>query len=96
MSKALGERNVKSIDASIIHSEYTDYAEGSQLTFIEEMMLYDKREHAVMGRLKTIISNTDISINEKYLKLKQIPNVTNYILFTNEKGSVHINEGDRR
>jgi len=96
MSMALGYQNVSSIDASVLNQEWTGFAEGSMMLFIEEMRLYDRREHAVMGRLKTITSNEDISISEKYMKLKHIPNVTNYILFTNEKGAIHINEGDRR
>jgi hypothetical protein len=96
MSLVLGGSNVNSINASKIQSDYNGYAEGSQLLFIEEMRLYDRKEHEVMGNLKTLVSNTDIQINEKFEKLKPILNVTNYIMFTNTKDAIYLDKSERR
>ena len=96
MEKALGEGNTVAIDAAALQEDFNDFAHGSQLVFIEEMRLSERREHAIMGRMKTMVANETLQIRLMYKPRYTVPNVTNYILLTNEKDAIQVNKDDRR
>lgn len=96
MSAVLGSNNVANIDAGHLFSPYNPWAMGNQLVALEEVRVVGYNRHDVMNRLKSCISNNTVSINDKYNKLFETPNMTNYMLFSNHHDSLAVTKGDRR
>ncbi len=96
MEKAIGAGNTESIDAAALQEDFNGFAHGSRIVFIEEMRLSERREHAIMGRMKTMVANETLPIRLMYKERYSVPNVTNYVLLTNDKDAIHINKDDRR
>lgn len=97
LGAALGRRNVKKLAASyVIESQYNDWATGTQIVTMEEIRVVGHNRHAVMDKLKPLISDDDISFHKKYEDHRTIPNVSNYLLFTNHHDALAINGDDRR
>lgn len=97
MAAVLGPTHVNMIDASMLFSQFNTWAHNSQLVAIEEIRLVGHNRHEVMDKLKPCISNETVTINAKHRDLKfNLPNVTNYLMFTNHRDSLAIGNGDRR
>lgn len=97
MAYVLGRSNVKSVEASVLFSsQYNDWAKGSQVVGLEEIRVVGHNRHEVMNRLKPCITNSRISINEKWHSILEYENVTNYLLFTNFHDALAVSDGDRR
>jgi hypothetical protein len=96
MSAALGEEHVRSLDLSVIGKGWTDWAEGRQLTVIEEVKVSGENKWMTMDVLKAPITNDTIAIARRNTDAYQIPNYTNYIMFTNHRDALPIDENERR
>jgi len=96
MSAVLGVGNVKVVDSNAIKSAYNDWATGSQLVVLEEVRVAGHNRHDIMNTLKPLISNSRIGVTAKYKSSQDVPNYTNYILFTNHHDALAISEGNRR
>lgn len=97
MRSVLGKRNVTSVDASLLlTSGFNGWATGSQLVCMEEVRVVGHNRHEVMNRLKPCITNDTISINKKYVDLAELPNNSNYLMYTNYHDSLAVTQGDRR
>ena len=97
MRAVLGAGNVNSVDASVlVNSAFNEWAEGSQLVVFEEIRLSGHNRLEVMDRLKPIIANSNVSINQKYRNIRVVPNVTNYMALTNYHDAAVVSDEDRR
>jgi len=97
MRAVMGSTNVYSQDASLLLKDmFNSWATGHQLVAIEEIRVVGHNRHEVMNRLKPCISNDHLSIRTPFRAAIQMPNNTNYIMFTNHHDSLAIGEGDRR
>ena len=96
MRAVLGREHVRSVEASVLFTDFTGWKTGSQLCAIEEIRVVGQNRHEVMNKLKDAISNDYVFVNEKQQKAYQTPNVTNYVMFTNHQDSVAVTDGDRR
>jgi len=97
MQVVLGRNHVKSVDASVLlGSSFNDWASGAQIVTLEEIRVAGKNRYEVMNKLKPCISNDVISLNEKFESVKNIVNVTNYLMFTNHKDSLALTDSERR
>lgn len=97
MRAVLGSRNVTSVDASLLlTSGFNGWASGSQLVCMEEVRVVGHNRHEVMNRLKPCITNDTITINRKYVDLAELPNNSNYMMYTNYHDSLAVTQGDRR
>ena len=96
MLAILGKGNVKPIDDSAIKSGYNDWAGNAQLIVVEEVRVAGHNRHDIMNVLKPLITNDDISVNEKFKKNKHVENLSNYVLFTNFHDALALSKGDRR
>lgn len=97
MTAVLGRRNVRKLSASnVMDSQYNDWAYGSQLVVMEEVRIIGHNRHGVMDKLKPCISDDEISLSKKYEDHRTVPNVTNYLMFTNHFDALAVNDGDRR
>jgi len=96
LKAVLGPTNVRLTDADQLFRNYNGWAEGAQVVAFEEVRVVGHNRHQVMNRLKPVITNDEITIEEKYIKASQAPNITNYILLTNYQDALALTPDDRR
>jgi len=95
---ALGAENARSIDAHVLGSGFTSWAQGSVLNTIEEIRLPGEKgsAHAIINSLKPYITNARISIHRKGRDPYEVPNSANYLFLTNHEDAIPLEAGDRR
>lgn len=96
MKAVLGSEHVKTISGAAIKSGYNEWSFGHQLIVLEEVRVAGTNRHEIMNALKPLVTNDDISINEKFRNNRQVQNISNYILFSNHHDALAITPGDRR
>ncbi len=94
MERIIGSPNVVRPNNSEVTSNWTAWTEGAQLAIIEELMALGRLE--VSNRLKPIITDTTLRIEDKGCKLYSIPNRLNLLAFTNHDDALPIERHDRR
>lgn len=82
--------------ADAISSSYTEWREGAQIVYLDEIKSPGHNRHEIMNRLKDCITNDRIMIAQKFKDVRTVQNVTNYILSTNNRDALVLEEGDRR
>lgn len=97
MRAVMGVSNVTMLNAHILHSDFTDWAEGSCLNCFEEVRLInDKNKYETLNRIKPYITNTINEIHPKGRPIYNAINTASYLLFTNFKDALPIDDTDRR
>lgn len=82
------------VDTAELHSDFTSWIKQAQLVVVEEMMAFGRRD--LMNKLKPMITQPHLRINEKYVPQYDMPNRANFLLFSNHKDAILLDEGDRR
>ena len=88
--------NVRSLDTQAISGRFTGWAHGSLVTVVEEIRIAGTNKYEILDKLKPIISNSTIQIEEKGRDHRTVPNFTSYLLLTNHKDAVPLGDGERR
>lgn len=96
MSAALGETNVYAMDGSSLFSSYNEWAQGHQLIAVEEVRVHSKSRYMAMDKLKPLITNRTVEVSQKYQDNRCVPNITNYIFFSNAHDALAIDDSNRR
>lgn len=97
LSAVLGRGNVKKLGPdNVIDRKYNEWCVGSQLVVMEEVRIVGQNRHAVMDRLKPCISDDEVSVDRKWADLRSVPNITNYLMFTNYADALAISDDERR
>lgn len=96
LGAVMGPRNVKVVASESLFSDFTSYAEGSCVAFLEEIRVKGHSRHDAMNKLKPQITNHVIEVVKKGQDGRNVPNVTNYLAFTNYEDALVIDENDRR
>lgn len=96
IAAVLGNEHVRKLAASDVFDRYNGWAFGSQLVFLEEVRVVGHNRFAVMDRLKPCISDDMISIREMFEPPRTVPNITNYVMFTNHHDALAVTDEDRR
>lgn len=96
IAAALGDQHIGVPDNTVLTKEWTSWAEGKCLVCIEEIRASGKNRYELMDKLKPFISNDVVTINRKFKSEYVIPNVTNYLMFTNHHDALVIDDADRR
>jgi hypothetical protein len=94
MERIIGAPNVVRPSNDEVVSRWTAWMEGAQLAIVEELMTLGRLE--VANRLKPIITDPTIRIEEKNCSIYSIPNHLNFLCFTNHDDALKIEHGDRR
>lgn len=94
LRRTIGDRNVSLPSNHEVNSNWTAWQEGAQLAIIEELMTSGRMELA--NRLKPVITDDFLRIEDKHQPLYSIPNHLNLLCFTNHKDAVRLESGDRR
>lgn len=97
LTPALGRRNAAKLSGhTVLESAYTDWAVGHQLVTIEEVRIVGSNRHKIMDKLKPLITDDVIGVDQKYQDHRSLPNLTNYMLYTNYQDALAIREDGRR
>jgi Family of unknown function (DUF5906) len=93
--RAVGEHNVSTITPATLAEPWTYYL-LAQLVRVEEMMNFKRGE--VANKLKPMLTTPPetVTINEKNVKQYDIPNIQNWVMFTNHENAIPIEDSDRR
>ncbi len=94
MQRIIGTENVVVPSNDEVQERFTKWQEGAQLAVIEELMGAGKRE--LVNKMKPVITNDELRIEEKGRTPYSIPNRMNLMCFTNHKNALAIETGDRR
>lgn len=93
---AIGDTNVIPIEPNLIRADFNDWIYGKQLIVFEEIYVQGERRAAIMDKLKTVISNDELTLNEKNRNARKILNFANALAFTNHHDALYLEESDRR
>jgi hypothetical protein len=95
MQRILGS-NCGYVDSTAIGGQFTGWAQGKVLNIIEEIKISGHNRYELFDKLKPIITNDTIAIEQKGVDHKTVPNFTSYMTFTNHKDALPIDDDDRR
>src|SRR5262249_55637926 len=96
LAPLIGEWNVSFPDESmILNSAFTSWIAHKRLTVIHEICTDDKSRKAY-NRLKSIITETVVDVNEKYVKPYTIKNCIHVFACSNTKRALYLSDVDRR
>jgi hypothetical protein len=93
---AIGESNVIAIEPNLIRSDFDDWKYGKQLIVFEEIYVAGENRAAIMDKLKTLVTNSEVTMNRKNRDARKILNFANCIAYTNHEGALYMTESDRR
>lgn len=93
----MGVSNVTMLNAQILHSDFTDWCAGQCVACVEEVRLVnDKNKFEIINRIKPYVTNNIIEVHPKGKPVYNTVNTTNYLLFTNYKDALPLDDTDRR
>lgn len=98
--RGVGRDNVREVTADDLSNQWTDYLE-SRLVYVSETRQHsrgNKSSHDVMNDLKTYLADKPemVGVHRKGRDKYVIPNLTQWVFFSNETQPVYLAEGDRR
>lgn len=94
METILGAHNTSRPTNEQLHSDFNSWASGAQLVVIEELMTAGRRDTA--NKLKTLITDPTVTVNEKHKHPYTIENGMNFLIFTNYGDPIPLDNDDRR
>lgn len=93
----MGTSNVTMLNAHILHSQFTDWTVGQCLACVEEVRLVnDGNKYEVLNRIKPNITNKVIEVHPKGKPIFNALNTTSYLLFSNFKDALPLDDNSRR
>lgn len=96
MREVLGYRNVGIVSSADVVGNFSGWAGGSMLKVIEELKLHGHNRYDAANKLKPLITNTNVSVEEKGRNAQIVVNTASYLIFTNHLDAVPLDDGDRR
>ena len=96
MQHVMGFNNVRLLNVQTLESQFTGWAVGQCMTFIEELKLDNYRKYEILNNLKPYITNDVIECTKKGKDPQVVVNTTNYFALTNFKDALPIDDNDRR
>lgn len=97
MRLVLGSENVKEVQPNVVaNSDWNEWSSDCQLVVLEEVRVVGESRFAVMNKLKPLITNQHISINQRNRDTRVVCNFANYFLTSNFADALAITENDRR
>lgn len=96
MAVCLGGENIRTIHGSSLKEQFTSWAEGRKMVFIEEIRLHDNNRFDILDKMKGYVTDKTVPVRRMQTDGYEVPNVTNYVMFTNYWDALPINKNDRR
>ncbi len=96
MAAVLGLENTRTLNAQALEENTNSWAEGSQFVFVEEVKLQGHNRHDVLNKVKPLITNPVVSIRRMRTDFYDRLNTTTYMLATNFRDALPLDDNDRR
>jgi hypothetical protein len=97
MRSVMGVSNVQMLNAHILESSFTDWVVGQCLTCIEEVRLINaNNKYELLNRIKPYITNDVIEVHPKGKSQYNAVNTTSYLLFSNFRDALPLDDDGRR
>jgi hypothetical protein len=96
MLAVLGQGHAKLVNKASISGNWNEWATGAQLVGIEEIRVTGENRYEIMNKLKELITNDDIPVNQRNKDTRTEENITNYIAFSNHHDALALAHDDRR
>ena len=97
MRAVMGVSNVKMLNAHILESAFTDWVVGQCLTCIEEVRLIkNQNKYELLNRIKPFITNPVVEVHPKGRPTYNAVNTTSYLLFSNFRDALPLDDDGRR
>ena len=97
MQAVMGVSNVTMLNAHIFESDFTDWTVGQCLNCVEEVRIVKaQNKFEVINRIKPYITNDVIEVHPKGKAIFNAKNTTSYLLFSNHKDALPIDDDGRR
>jgi hypothetical protein len=94
IANAVGEHNFNTVNNETLRSRFNMSLSGKQLILINEVDQADRYE--VVGRMKELITDKVIQVEQKYMPAMQVKNISSFVLTTNNDNALKIGSGDKR
>ena len=93
----MGVSNVQMLNAHILESPFTDWVVGQCVTCIEEVRLIKAtNKYELLNRIKPFITNDVIEVHPKGKATYDAVNTTSYLLFSNFRDALPLDDDGRR
>lgn len=97
MRAVMGSSNVQMLNAHIFESDFTDWTVGQCVSCVEEVRLIKAaNKYETINRIKPMITNNIIEVHPKGKAIYNAKNTTSYLLFSNYKDALPIDDDGRR
>lgn len=96
LREVMGPSNVQMLNAHIFESDFTDWVAGQCLSCVEEVRLVTHNKYEVINRIKPYITNRIVEVHPKGKAIINVRNTTSYLLFSNFKDALPLDDDGRR
>ena len=97
MREVMGISNATTLNAHIFESDFTDWTVGQCLACVEEVRIVKAHnKYEVINRIKPNITNDIIEVHPKGKPIFNAKNTTSYLLFSNHKDALPLDDDGRR
>lgn len=97
LRSVMGPYNVQMLNAHIFESDFTDWADGQCVSCVEEVRIVKaQNKYEVINRIKPFITNKWVEIHPKGKPIYNARNTTSYLLFSNFKDALPLDDDGRR
>jgi hypothetical protein len=97
LRQLIGTTNSAFFEASVLEDKFTDSLETSLLTIIDEVTIGELEDSKkILSNLKSRITEPTITIRKMRTAPYEAPNYNNFVLFSNSKEQIVIEQTDRR
>lgn len=95
LRKLLGWRNVSfPNESAIVDSQFNGWMARTRLVFLQEF--YSGRSRRTYDKLKTLITDETVHVNEKNVPEYDLENWAHFIACSNSEAALHLDDEDRR
>lgn len=92
--RLFGDTNVAVVQDEAVAEGRFDFMRHAQLVVVPEIMGGDRKDLA--NKLKPLITQPTVDINEKFIRRYTIQNMANFLFFSNHENAAYIEDEDRR
>ncbi len=96
MTEIYGKENIAVINGSELKGNFNDYTQRQLLVVEEVHVSHFLESQAIMNKLKMLVTDTQISLNRKFMPQENVPNHVNVIMISNHPDALKLEESDRR
>jgi DNA primase catalytic core len=96
LKKLLGRKQAIQVEDAQLKNEFNPWLQNSLLIAFNEVARDNSSRNMINSKLKAIITDEEIQINEKNVKAFYLTNYVNCLFFSNESVPIFIEQGDRR